>query len=148
MRWFQSAWQNVQVIDATLRSFQIGAVAAVAVDHLCYHGRAPPPRATAPYPGLTSRYAAINSRDGARDRHRVAAADLLSRAIKIFTGYSGIGYLIARIRRSASRSLSADPARLENMDLTLERPPPISMRRRGRLFGVSTARFVAGILAG
>ena len=29
LRWFQSAYQNTQVIDATLRSFQIGAIAAV-----------------------------------------------------------------------------------------------------------------------
>src|SRR3954466_4909019 len=29
VRWFQSAWQNTEVIDATLRSFRIGAIAAV-----------------------------------------------------------------------------------------------------------------------
>jgi spermidine/putrescine transport system permease protein len=29
LKWFQSAWQNTQVIDATLLSFQIGSVAAV-----------------------------------------------------------------------------------------------------------------------
>ena len=59
LRWFQSAYQNTQVIDATLRSFQIGAIAAVLSTIFATMAALATTR-TAPYPGLTFKYAAIN----------------------------------------------------------------------------------------
>src|SRR5690606_27579650 len=59
LRWFQSAWQNQQVVDASLRSLQIAAVAA-AVATACATLAAIATTRTAPYRGLTFKYSIIN----------------------------------------------------------------------------------------
>ncbi|TIW92772.1 MAG: spermidine/putrescine ABC transporter permease PotC, partial [Mesorhizobium sp.] len=49
LKWFQSAWQNTQVVDATLRSFQIGSIAAVLSTTFATMAALATTR-TAPYP--------------------------------------------------------------------------------------------------
>jgi spermidine/putrescine transport system permease protein len=74
--------------------------------------------------------------DGARNRHRRGAADRLSR-IKVWTGYTGLGYLmLAHTAFCIPFAYLPIRARLENMDLTLEPPPPTSTHAAGRPFAV------------
>ncbi|TIV60558.1 ABC transporter permease [Mesorhizobium sp.] len=121
LKWFQSAWQNTQVIDATLLSFQIGSVAAVLATIAATMAALATTR-TAPYRGLTFKYAAINQPLMVPEIVTGVALLIFFSRIKIFTGYSGLGYLIAA-HTAFCIPFAYLPirARLENMDLTLER---------------------------
>jgi spermidine/putrescine transport system permease protein len=121
LKWFQSAWQNTQVVDATLRSFQIGSIAAVLSTIFATMAALATTR-TAPYPGLTFKYAAINQPLMVPEIVTGVALLIFFSRIKIFTGYSGIGYLVAA-HTAFCIPFAYLPirARLENMDLTLER---------------------------
>ncbi|TIT25302.1 MAG: spermidine/putrescine ABC transporter permease PotC, partial [Mesorhizobium sp.] len=120
LKWFQSAWQNTQVIDATVRSFQIGSVAAVLATIAATMAALATTR-TAAYPGLTFKYAAINQPLMVPEIVTGVALLIFFSRIKIFTGYSGLGYLIAA-HTAFCIPFAYLPirARLENMDLTLE----------------------------
>ncbi|RUX38615.1 ABC transporter permease, partial [Mesorhizobium sp. M7A.F.Ca.CA.002.09.1.1] len=121
LKWFQSAWQNTQVVDATLRSFQIGSIAAVLSTIFATMAALATTR-TASYPGLTFKYAAINQPLMVPEIVTGVALLIFFSRIKIFTGYSGIGYLVAA-HTAFCIPFAYLPirARLENMDLTLER---------------------------
>ncbi|WFP78483.1 ABC transporter permease [Mesorhizobium sp. WSM4906] len=121
LKWFQSAWQNTQVIDATLLSFQIGSVAAVLATIAATMAALATTR-TAPYRGLTFKYAAINQPLMVPEIVTGVALLIFFSRIKISTGYSGLGYLIAA-HTAFCIPFAYLPirARLENMDLTLER---------------------------
>jgi len=121
LKWFQSAYQNTQVIDATLRSFQIGSIAAVLSTIFATMAALATTR-TASYPGLTFKYAAINQPLMVPEIVTGVALLIFFSRIKIFTGYSGIGYLVAA-HTAFCIPFAYLPirARLENMDLTLER---------------------------
>ncbi|MCA0027802.1 MULTISPECIES: ABC transporter permease [unclassified Mesorhizobium] len=121
LKWFQSAWQNTQVIDATMRSFQIGAIAAALATIFATMAALATTR-TPPYPGLTFKYAAINQPLMVPEIVTGVALLIFFSRIKIFTGYSGLGYLIAA-HTAFCIPFAYLPirARLENMDLTLER---------------------------
>lgn len=121
LKWFQSAWQNTQVIDATLLSFQIGSVAAVLAT-IAATMAALATTGTAPYRGLTFKYAAINQPLMVPEIVTGVALLIFFSRIKIFTGYSGLGYLVAA-HTAFCIPFAYLPirARLENMDLTLER---------------------------
>jgi spermidine/putrescine transport system permease protein len=77
---------------------------------------------TAPYRGLTFKYAAINQPLMVPEIVTGVALLIFFSRIKIFTGYSGLGYLIAA-HTAFCIPFAYLPirARLENMDLTLER---------------------------
>ena len=121
LKWFQSAWQNTQVIDATLLSFQIGSVAAVLATIAATMAALATTR-TAPYRGLTFKYAAINQPLMVPEIVTGVALLIFFSRVKIFSGYSGLGYLIAA-HTAFCIPFAYLPirARLENMDLTLER---------------------------
>ncbi|WFP65219.1 ABC transporter permease [Mesorhizobium sp. WSM4904] len=121
LKWFQSAWQNTQVIDATLLSFQIGSVAAVLATIAATMAALATTR-TVPYRGLTFKYAAINQPLMVPEIVTGVALLIFFSRIKISTGYSGLGYLIAA-HTAFCIPFAYLPirARLENMDLTLER---------------------------
>ncbi|TGW05714.1 ABC transporter permease, partial [Mesorhizobium sp. M2D.F.Ca.ET.145.01.1.1] len=121
LKWLQLAYQNTQVIDATLRSFQIGAIAAVLSTIFATMAALATTR-TASYPGLTFKYAAINQPLMVPEIVTGVALLIFFSRIKIFTGYSGIGYLVAA-HTAFCIPFAYLPirARLENMDLTLER---------------------------
>ena len=121
LRWFQSAWNNDQVVDATLRSFQIAATAAILATIVATMAALATTR-TAPYPGLTFKYAAINQPLMVPEIVTGVALLIFFSRIKIFSGYSGLGYLIAA-HTAFCIPFAYLPirARLENMDLTLER---------------------------
>lgn len=121
LRWFQSAWNNSQVIDATWRSFEIATVAALIATIVATMAALATTR-TNPYRGLAFKYAAINQPLMVPEIVTGVALLIFFSRIKIFTGYTGLGYLIAA-HTAFCIPFAYLPirARLENMDLTLER---------------------------
>lgn len=121
LRWFQSAWQNQQVIDASIRSLQIASVAAV-VATICATLAALATTRTAPYRGLTFKYSVLNVPLLVPEIVTAVALLILFSRIKVWTGYSGLGYLIvAHSAFCIPFAYLPIRARLENMDLSLER---------------------------
>src|SRR5262245_17594571 len=59
LHWFETGWNNEQVIDASLRSLKIGASAAILATIVATMAALATTR-TKPYPGLTFKYAFIN----------------------------------------------------------------------------------------
>ena len=120
LRWFHSAWNNAQVIDATLRSFQIATLGALLATTVATMAALATTR-TAPYPGLTLKYAMLNQPLMVPEIVTGVALLIFFSRIKIATGYSGLGYLIAA-HTAFCIPFAYLPirARLENMDLTLE----------------------------
>lgn len=121
LRWFAAAWNNQQVIDASWRSLKIASAAAVIATSAATMAALATTRTRA-YRGLTLKYAFINQPLMVPEIVTGVALLIFFAQIKIATGYSGLGYLIA------AHSAFCIPfaylpirARLENMDLTLER---------------------------
>ena len=105
---------------------------------------------TAAYRGLTAKYAFINLPLMVPEIVTGVALLIFFSRIKIWTGYTGLGYLIAA-HTAFCIPFAYLPirARLENMDLTLERQRPTSTRRRGKTFRFVTLPLLwPGILAG
>lgn len=121
LRWFEQAAGNSQVIDASLRSFQIAMIAAVMATITATLAAIATTR-TAAYRGLTAKYAFINLPLMVPEIVTAVALLIFFSRVKIWTGYSGLGYLIAA-HTAFCIPFAYLPvrARLENMDLTLER---------------------------
>jgi spermidine/putrescine transport system permease protein len=121
VRWFKSAWQNEQVQDAALRTLLIATVAAT-VSTICATMAAIATTRTAPYRGLTFKYAFINQPLMVPEIVTAVALLIVFSRIKVWTGYTGIGYILAA-HTAFCIPFAYLPirARLENMDLTLER---------------------------
>lgn len=121
LRWFYTAWQNDQVIEASIRSLQIAAVAAVIATIAATLAAIATTR-TAPYRGLTFKYSFINLPLMVPEIVTAVALLILFSRIKIWTGYSGLGYLIvAHSAFCIPFAYLPIRARLESMDLSLER---------------------------
>jgi spermidine/putrescine transport system permease protein len=121
LRWFVAAWNNEDVMDAAFRSMKIAIVAAI-VATICATMAAIATTRTKPYRGLTFKFAFINQPLMVPEIVTAVALLIVFAKIKIWTGYTGIGYIMA------AHSAFCIPfaympirARLENMDLTLER---------------------------
>lgn len=121
LRWFESAWNNQQVIEASWRSLRIAAVAAV-VATTCATLAALATTRTAPYRGLTFKYSVINMPLLVPEIVTAVALLILFSRVKVWTGYSGLGYLIlAHSAFCVPFAYLPIRARLESMDLSLER---------------------------
>ena len=120
LRWFESAWNNQQVVEASWRSLRIAAVAAV-IATACATLAAIATTRTAPYRGLTFKYSIINMPLLVPEIVTAVALLILFSRIKVWTGYSGLGYLIAA-HTAFCIPFAYLPirARLETMDLSLE----------------------------
>lgn len=121
LRWFAAIWQNDAIIDATIRSLTIAPIAALIATVTATMAALATTR-TAPYRGMMWKYAVLNQPLMVPEIVTAVALLVVFSRIKIWTGYSGIGYLIA------AHSAFCIPfaflpirARLETMDLTLER---------------------------
>ncbi len=121
LRWFREAAMDEGVRDAALRSLNIAAVAAVLAT-ICATMAAIATTRTPPYRGLTFKYALINQPLMVPEIVTAVALLIFFSRIKVWTGYTGLGYL------TAAHTAFCIPfaylpirARLENMDLTLER---------------------------
>jgi spermidine/putrescine transport system permease protein len=121
LRWFVSAWNNEQVQDASLRSLTIAVIAAV-LSTIAATMAAIATTRTPPYRGLTFKYAFINQPLMVPEIVTAVALLIFFSRIKVWTGYTGLGYLIAA-HTAFCIPFAYLPirARLENMDLTLER---------------------------
>ena len=119
-RWYEAAWNNGQVIDASIRSLQIAIRAALLATVAATMAALATTR-TKPFRGLTFNYAFINQPLMVPEIVTAVALLVFFSRIKIFTGYTGLGYLIAA-HTAFCIPFAYLPirARLENMDLSLE----------------------------
>lgn len=148
-RWYVSAWANEQVKDAALRSLTIASVAAVISTFVATLAALATTR-TKPFPGHTFIYAFINQPLMVPEIVTGVALLIFFAAIKNATGYTGLGYLLAA-HTAFCIPFAYLPirARLENMDLSLERAAadlyatPVQTFRR-----VTLPLLWPGILAG
>ncbi|QPC90521.1 ABC transporter permease [Mesorhizobium sp. INR15] len=121
LRWFHSAWRNSEVIHAATRSFQVAIVAALLATAAAAMAALATTR-TKPYRGLTFKYAFINQPLMVPEIVTAVALLVFFSRIKVWTGYSGLGYLMAA-HTAFCIPFAYLPirARLESMDMTLER---------------------------
>ncbi|MBE1208294.1 ABC transporter permease [Aminobacter carboxidus] len=121
LRWFAAAWSNQQVVDASWRSLKIASSAAIIATIAATMAALATTRTRA-YRGLTFKYAFINQPLMVPEIVTGVALLIFFAQIKISSGYTGLGYLIAA-HTAFCIPFAYLPirARLENMDLTLER---------------------------
>ncbi|MCJ8054832.1 ABC transporter permease [Shinella curvata] len=120
-RWFESAWNNQQVVEASWRSLKIAAVAAI-IATACATLAAIATTRTGPYRGLTFKYSVINMPLLVPEIVTAVALLILFSRVKVWTGYSGLGYLIvAHSAFCVPFAYMPIRARLESMDLSLEK---------------------------
>ena len=120
-QWFQSAWNNAQVQEASVRSLLI-AVSAASLATIAATMAALATTRTENYRGLTFKYALINQPLMVPEIVTAVALLIVFSRIKVWTGYSGLGYLItAHTAFCIPFAYLPIRARLESMDLTLER---------------------------
>jgi spermidine/putrescine transport system permease protein len=121
LRWFQSAWQNDTVQEAAFRSLFIATIASTVATVVAAMAAIATTR-TPPYRGLTFKYAMINQPLMVPEIVTAVALLIVFSRIKVWTGYSGLGYLItAHTAFCIPFAYLPIRARLESMDLTLER---------------------------
>ncbi|TIV63120.1 MAG: spermidine/putrescine ABC transporter permease PotC, partial [Mesorhizobium sp.] len=87
-------WHNSTVQDASVRSLVL-AVSAAALSTIVATMAALATTRTQPYPGLTFKYAFINQPLMVPEIVTGVALLIVFSRIKVWTGYSGLGYLIA-----------------------------------------------------
>ena len=121
LRWFAAAWNNSQVIEASIRSVKIAAVAAVVATAVATLAAIATTRTSA-YRGLTFKYSFINMPLMVPEIVTAVALLIFFSRVKVWTGYSGLGYLITAHTAFCIPFASLPiRARLESMDLSLER---------------------------
>lgn len=120
LRWFVTAWANVSIQDAVFRSVYLALYAAVLATIMATMAAIATTR-TEPYPGITIKYALINQPLIVPEIVTAVALLIVFSRIKVWTGYSGMGYLIAA-HTAFCIPFAYLPirARLEGMDLALE----------------------------
>jgi spermidine/putrescine transport system permease protein len=120
-RWYISAWHNDQVIEASIRSLTIASVAALISTVVATMAAIATTR-TREFRGLTLIYAIINQPLMVPEIVTGIALLIFFAMIKIWTGYTGLAYLIsAHTAFCIPFAYLPIRARLENMDLSLER---------------------------
>jgi spermidine/putrescine transport system permease protein len=149
LRWFQSAWANDDAQDAALRSLYIALVAGVVATFVATLAALATTRVD-PYRGLTFKYAIINQPLMVPEIVTAISLLIVFSRLKVWTGYSGIGYvMLAHTAFCIPFAYLPIRARLENMDMTLERAAadlyatPFQAFRR-----VTLPLLVPGIIAG
>lgn len=120
-RWYIAAWNNQQIVETSIRSFIIASVAAVVSTTAATMAALATTR-TRPYRGLNFIYGFINQPLMVPEIVTGIALLIFFAIVKIWTGYTGLGYLIvAHTAFCIPFAYLPIRARLENMDLTLER---------------------------
>ncbi len=120
LQWYVQAWQNDQVIDATLRSLLIASVAAVIATTVATMAALGTTRRRA-FKGQTFVYVLINQPLMVPEIVTAVALLIFFASIKVATGYQGLGYLIAaHAAFCVPFAYLPIRARLEGMDLSLE----------------------------
>lgn len=120
-RWYIAAWNNAQIVEASTRSFIIASFAAI-VSTIAATMAALATTRTRPYRGLNFIYGFINQPLMVPEIVTGIALLIFFAMVKIWTGYTGLAYLIiAHTAFCIPFAYLPIRARLENMDLTLER---------------------------
>jgi spermidine/putrescine transport system permease protein len=148
-RWYLAAWENDQVQEVSLRSLFIASVAAF-ISTICATMAAIATTRTRHFPGLTFIYAFINQPLMVPEIVTGVSLLIFFAVIKIYTGYTGIAYLLAA-HTAFCIPFAYLPirARLENMDLSLERAAADLYATPWRAFRHITLPLLwPGILAG
>lgn len=119
-RWYESAWANQQIKDASIRSLQIASFAAVIATVAATMAALATTRHRR-FTGETLVYSVINTPLIVPEIVTATALLIFFAAIKVATGYTGLGYLLAA-HTAFCIPFAYLPirARLESMDLTLE----------------------------
>ena len=118
--WFVKAWNNQQVIDASIFSLWLALVAGALATLMATMAALAMTR-TAPYPGQTLSYALINQPLIVPEIVTAISLLIVFSSVKATTGYSGAGYLVlAHTAFCIPFAYLPIRARLEGMDLTLE----------------------------
>jgi spermidine/putrescine transport system permease protein len=149
LRWYAHAWQNDAVQEASIRSLIIAASASVISTVVATMAALATTR-TAPFRGATVVYAMINQPLMVPAIVTGVALLIVFSQIRVATGYYGLGYLIiAHTAFCIPFAYLPIRARLENMDLSLERAaadlyatPWLTFRR------VTLPLMLPGIMAG
>lgn len=120
LRWFAVAWDNQQVQEATGRSLVVAAAASAIATTVATMAALGTTR-TPPFPGGTVIYALISQPLMVPEIVTAVALLIVFAMIKIATGYSGLGYLIAaHAAFCVPFAYLPIRARLEGMDLAYE----------------------------
>ncbi len=120
LQWYAKAWANEQVKAATLRSLTIAASAAAIATVVATMAALATTRRK-PFRGQTLVYMAINQPLMVPEIVTAVALLIFFAQIKIWSGYTGLGYLIlAHSAFCIPFAYLPIRARLEGMDLTLE----------------------------
>ncbi|MCX8507261.1 MAG: ABC transporter permease [Rhodobacteraceae bacterium] len=120
LRWYAAAWANTEVQEATLRSLLIASVATIVSTTVAVAAALPLTRGQ-PFRGRTLVFTLINQPLMVPEIVTAVSLLIVFAAIKVQTGYAGLGYLFA------AHSAFCIPfafmpvrARLQGMDGTLE----------------------------
>ena len=121
LRWYAAALANEQVVDVSIRSLWLALVAAAIATVLATMAALATTRVSR-FPGQTMIYALINQPLMVPEIVTGIALLIFVAFLKVQTGYSGMGYLVAA-HAAFCIPFAYLPirARLETMDLTLER---------------------------
>ena len=121
LKWYEQAWNNEAVQEATLRSLGVASVAATVATIAATMAALATTR-TRPFRGMTTIYTLINQPLMVPEIVTAVALLIFFAIIKVATGYTGIVYLVAA-HTAFCIPFAYLPirARLETMDLSLER---------------------------
>jgi spermidine/putrescine transport system permease protein len=150
LRWYEAALNNRQVQDVSIRSLVIAAWAATLATILATMAALATTRNERRFPGQTMVYALINQPLMVPEIVTGVALLIFFAMIKVSTGYQGLGYLVAA-HTAFCIPFAYLPirARLETMDLTLERAAADLYATPFQAFRhVTLPLLVPGIIAG
>ena len=120
LKWFVAAWQNSDIQEAAWLSVKIASISATLATLMATLAAIATTR-TPPYRGLTFKYALINQPLIVPEIVIAVALLIVFARIKVWTDYSGIGYLVAaHCAFCIPFAYLPIRARLEGMDSTLE----------------------------
>lgn len=120
LRWYAAAWENDKVQDVSVRSLVIAVQASLYATSLATMAALATTR-TRGFRGLTAIYTLINQPLMVPEIVTGVALLLFFATIKVWTGYTGLGYLvIAHTAFCIPFAYLPIRARLEGMDKTLE----------------------------
>ncbi|MBL0936259.1 MAG: ABC transporter permease [Rhizobiaceae bacterium] len=150
LRWYEAALNNRQVQDVSIRSLVIAAWAASLATILATMAALATTRNERRFPGQTMVYALINQPLMVPEIVTGVALLIFFAMIKVSTGYQGLAYLVAA-HTAFCIPFAYLPirARLETMDLTLERAAADLYATPWQAFRhVTLPLLVPGVIAG
>lgn len=149
LKWYARAWENTAVQEAAIRSIILATSAALIATTVATMAALGTTRGK-PFRGRTLIYVMINQPLMAPEIVTAVALLIFFAAIKTWSGYTGLGYLIlSHAAFCVPFAYLPIRARLEGMDLTLEIAASDLYASRWRTFTrVTLPLMIPGVLAG